>query len=255
MSGPLYLLHHTLKLLDPRTHWFPENKKNLKLSQRGKMAYPASSSYNWNLSLKLVLISTGVVTMALALKVSAPVVSDFVVSEIPSIWSFLLSWLRPPYLYILINCIIISIFASSKLKPRPDDPAPEMLAVPPTPTPVKEVREDYVVYGNYDILNRYGYDAAKASASVVRLVDSEGVEKTSSNEILINGSDAAVLWRSALNGGLHKQDSLELPYSNNEKENETPPVSARFAHRKPVKASPEGILSLPLRFFKEFSLF
>jgi hypothetical protein len=71
------------------------------------MAYfSASSSYNWNLSLNLVLISTSVLTMALALKVSALVVSNFVVSEIPSIWSFLLSWLRPPYLYILINYII-----------------------------------------------------------------------------------------------------------------------------------------------------
>lgn len=212
------------------------------------MAYlSASSSYNWNLSLKLVLISTGVVTMALALKVSAPVVSDFVVSEIPSIWSFLLSWLRPPYLYILINCIIISIFASSKLLPRPEDPALEMLAVPPTPTPVKDVRENYVGYD--DVLSTYGYDAAKASVSVVRVVDSEGVEKTSSNEILMNGNDEAVLSRSARTRELHKQDALELLFSNNEKENEKPPVSARFAHRKPVKASPEGILSLSLKSF------
>jgi hypothetical protein len=214
------------------------------------MAYfSASSSYSWNLSLKLVLISTGVLTMALALKVSAPVVSDFVVSEIPSIWSFLLSWLRPPYLYILINCIIISIFASSKLQPRPDDSAPEMLAAPPTPTPtpVKDVREDYVVYGNDDILSRYGYDTAKASVPVPveRGVDSEGVEKTSNNEILMNAGHEAALPTSAWNGRLLKQDSLELLFSNNEKENEKPPVSARFAHRKPVKASPEGILFPP----------
>lgn len=223
------------------------------------MAYfSASSSYSWNLSLKLVLISTGVLTMALALKVSAPVVSDFVVSEIPSIWSFLLSWLRPPYLYILINCIIISIFASSKLQPRPDDPAPEMLAAPPTPTPVEDVREDYVVYENDDILSRYVYDTAKASVPVVRGLDSEGVEKTSSNEILMNGGHEAVLPMSAWNGGLLKQDSLELLFSNNEKENEKPPVSARFAHRKPVKASPEGILfplSLSLSFILCFGIF
>ena len=215
------------------------------------MAYfSASSGYNWNLSLKLVLISTGVLTMALALKVSAPVVSDFVVSEIPSIWSVLLSWLRPPYLYILINCIIISIFASSKLQPRTDDSAPEMLAAPPTPTPtpVKDVREDYVVYGNDDILSRYAYDTAKASVPVPveRGVDPEGVEKTSSSEILMNAGHEAVLPRSEWNGGLLKQDSLELLFSNNEKENEKPPVSARFAHRKPVKASPEGILFLSL---------
>ena len=55
------------------------------------------------LSLKLVLISTGVLTMAMALKVSVSVVSDFVVSEVPSIWSIVLTWLRPPYLYIVIN--------------------------------------------------------------------------------------------------------------------------------------------------------
>ncbi|KAH0986752.1 hypothetical protein GBA52_013929 [Prunus armeniaca] len=82
------------------------------------------------LSLKVVLISTGLVSMAVALKLSAPVVSDIVASQVPSLWSSALSWLRPPYLYILINCIIITIVASSKLHPRPEDSSPEMITVP-----------------------------------------------------------------------------------------------------------------------------
>ena len=171
------------------------------------------------LSLKLVLISTGVLTMAMALKVSVPVVSDFVVSEIPSIWSIVLTWLRPPYLYIVINCIIISIVASSKLHTRTEeDPAPEM--VPLTPVPVVKVSDDVyesgVVLSGGGLGYSVGYDAAE-------------------KKVMDGGDDEAAVVASR---PVERKDSMELSFLSNE--NEKPPVSARFAHRKVVKASPEG---------------
>ncbi|KAL3851279.1 hypothetical protein ACJIZ3_013161 [Penstemon smallii] len=63
---------------------------------------------NWILSMKVFLvISAGVV-----IKISVPL--NLNVNEIPKIWSVILSWLKPPYLYIIINAIIITIAAASR---------------------------------------------------------------------------------------------------------------------------------------------
>lgn len=212
--------------------------------------YSSSSSNSWALSLKVVLISTGVLSMAVALKLSVPVVTDFVASEIPSLWSIVLSWLKPPYLYVVINCIIISIVASSKLHQKVDEPprliSPEMIVPPVTAEAVKisggEVaRTDYAVYSGV-VLTGYVYDPnAAAAAAKVSEAPAPPPRVVGKEELFVmNGGkvedDEAVAASLAWNG-LQRKDSLELCFSN---ENEKPPVSARFGHRKSVKASPEG---------------
>lgn len=62
--------------------------------------------------MKAVLISTGFVATAMHLKVIVPVALDF--SQAPIILSSFLTWLKPPYLYVITNVIIIVIFVSSK---------------------------------------------------------------------------------------------------------------------------------------------
>ncbi|KAM1273318.1 hypothetical protein ACFX2H_023232 [Malus domestica] len=133
-----------------------------------------SASNNWLLTLKVALISTGVVSMAVGLKLSSPLVADT---------SSAISWLRPPYLYILINCIIISIVASSKLHPTPEDShpkmEPELVMVPPmTMEKIStQIQSDYAAY-NGVILSEYGYDAnvlPKISDSYGRVVLEEKV--------------------------------------------------------------------------------
>ena len=69
---------------------------------------------SWLMTLKAVLISSGVASVGLLLKVYVPTAVDFSVSQAPVLWSSLLSWLKPPYLYVLTNGIIITIVASSK---------------------------------------------------------------------------------------------------------------------------------------------
>ncbi|KAL0694419.1 hypothetical protein Bca4012_061599 [Brassica carinata] len=62
--------------------------------------------------IKPVLISTGVVAMAMQLKIIVPVVAlDF--SRAPILFSSFLSWLKPPYLYVITNVIIAMIGFSS----------------------------------------------------------------------------------------------------------------------------------------------
>ena len=54
-------------------------------------------------------------------------------------------------------------------------------------------------------------------------------------KVMDSGDDEAAV---VVSRPVERKDSMELSFLN--KENEKPPVSARFAHRKAVKASPEG---------------
>ncbi|KAK4733217.1 hypothetical protein R3W88_007478 [Solanum pinnatisectum] len=69
-----------------------------------------SSTSNLMLKVKFLLISIGAVSSAIAIKSSVPLI----LYEFPTIWSGLISWLKPPYLYILLNGIIIIIAATSR---------------------------------------------------------------------------------------------------------------------------------------------
>ncbi|TQD76698.1 hypothetical protein C1H46_037780 [Malus baccata] len=209
-----------------------------------------SSSNNWLLTLKVALISTGVVSMAVGLKLSSPLVADAVTSQVPSLWSSAISWLRPPYLYILINCIIISIVASSKLHPKPEDShpetEPELVMVPPLTTEKisTQIQSDYAAY-NGVILSEYGYDAnvlPKISDSYGGVVleekvwVSEAVKKENREDrAAIDGGDENALVSTPVKTSLQRKGSMEFWLNENQK----PPVSARIGHRKSVKASPE----------------
>ncbi|KAJ6738094.1 COTTON FIBER (DUF761) [Salix koriyanagi] len=64
---------------------------------------------------KVVLVLTSVLFLSLNLKVSVTLVHDFSVNQAALLWStFLMSWLKPLYLFVIINCIIITIVASSR---------------------------------------------------------------------------------------------------------------------------------------------
>ncbi|KAK2639196.1 hypothetical protein Ddye_026991 [Dipteronia dyeriana] len=77
-----------------------------------------SSSGSITFSFKVGLVSTCVLSAAMVLKFSFPLISEFVASDIPVFWNVVLQWLKPPYLYVVINCIIISIVASAKLQQK-----------------------------------------------------------------------------------------------------------------------------------------
>ncbi|KAF2314285.1 hypothetical protein GH714_025030 [Hevea brasiliensis] len=114
------------------------------------MSYPAPGS-GLVLSLKIALISTCVLSVAVMLKLSVPVVTDFAVHELPLMYSSVISWLRPPYLYLVINGIIISIVASSKLQlQKPEEPSKQQEIIPPpmlaveVPKASGDIPSDYI---------------------------------------------------------------------------------------------------------------
>ncbi|CAA2951351.1 Hypothetical predicted protein [Olea europaea subsp. europaea] len=54
----------------------------------------------------------------------------FLIPFIFQIWSIVLPWLSPPYLYIIMNCIIIAIAASSRFHKIASSPSPESDSFP-----------------------------------------------------------------------------------------------------------------------------
>ncbi|KAI3441564.1 uncharacterized protein J3R85_002158 [Psidium guajava] len=202
------------------------------------------SSATWLLSLKVLLASTLVLSAAVLLNLSLLGVTDFVTYEVPSIHGL--------FLYILINCIIISIVASSRLQHRADDQVPELamaeyvgpppeavVAAPAEDLKVPEVvRAEYGVFRNaYDarLVNAYG--GADAGALEAEEVDDEAV-------VAADGGDDPMVPESA--SPPQRNDSSDFSFlSPNEDRREKPPVSSRFGHRKSAKSSPD--VGQPLR--------
>lgn len=228
------------------------------------------------LSVKIFLISTIVLSAAIMLKVSAPAVTDFAVSEVPSIWNGVVSWLKPPYLYLIINCIIITIVASSKLQNKLDEnssPAPSVVSPENSAQfhPIKDVSPaaDYyspvlhdlngavlknqavearpIVYeyptaGVYDakvekvsVVNPYSHVDARTSENVTSF-NVNAFTYPEPNEVVAEKDDFVISKSSR--APVMRQDSIDYSISGNSAER--PPASARFAHRKNVKSTPEG---------------
>ncbi|XP_068668756.1 uncharacterized protein [Aristolochia californica] len=170
-------------------------------------------------SVKTLLLSTGVLSTALVLKFSLPSILSFLLYEVPLLYGLLHSWLTPPYLYFVINGIIITIAASSRFQQKGEvaeaAPSGKIVAVAEA-----EIRPDYVVAEPA----RFGEPEARVAAGKT---DEEGEEK---EEFVISRADYS----------LSRGNSMEVPLEYQLTMTERPPASARFGHRKNVKASPEG---------------
>lgn len=67
-------------------------------------------------AIQLILLSAGFISTVLVFKTSViPYSLDIVICTLPGLWVKLKSWLSPPYIYIIINFIIIFIAVSSTL--------------------------------------------------------------------------------------------------------------------------------------------
>ncbi|XP_008777616.2 uncharacterized protein LOC103697522 [Phoenix dactylifera] len=205
------------------------------------MGYRKSSSSTWVFSLKAMVASVVVLSAALMLHLRGASILGFLVSEIPRMYGFLLSWLTPPYLYFVINGIILSIAASSRFqKPAPDgqDPArsapsmanPTLTQLPEYMPPAEEyaakIAEDvqpepeFVAPAEYEGEEVVGLEVAAAAE------EAEGEE-----EFVISRSSWSPQRRESRETAT-ATDYLAVT--------EKPLVSVRFGRRKNVKPSPEG---------------
>lgn len=241
-----------------------------------------SSSSSLALPLKLLLLSTSVLSAAVLLKLSVPAIADFAVTDVSSIYNVVVSWLRPPYLYLVINCIIITIVASSKLQSKVGD-----VAISPSPAPPLEpvpVHPQPLVIFPEPVLKQYDYDSItvvkrEAAVETVQLkpdvfeystadnfvrngLDRYETKVLEANEEFINVNAAVASTEAETNSyrreevlveaksspspspsPISRRDSSDFSFSN-----EKPSVSKRIGHRRAVRASPEGTyLSLSSR--------
>ncbi|XP_058088555.1 uncharacterized protein LOC131235372 [Magnolia sinica] len=219
------------------------------------MAIFSKSSNTWIFSIKALLLSTLVLSAALVLNLSVPMLREFFISVVPQIWRCILSWLTPPYLYFVINGIIISIAASSKFHHKSDDVAEPVGSKNPV-----EMRPDLVVPLQYEtaVLKspaafRPDFDAPVHYEPMVLLTPA-GIRPD------FEVSEAAATDKetegSALDSTEGGEDEDEFVLSKSEwtrkRRNATeysllkekPLVSVRFAHKKNVKASPDGSRAL-----------
>lgn len=128
-------------------------------------------SKTWILSLKLFLISSGLVSISILIKLSVPLVTQFISYQIPLIWSYLTtSLLSPLYLYLATNLIIIIIVISSRYQNERIESEPLLI----------HQSEDYeLVYGeNVSPLDEAVKSAVAGGADVAQ-VEEEFVEARS----------------------------------------------------------------------------
>ncbi|XP_038893632.1 uncharacterized protein LOC120082507 [Benincasa hispida] len=204
----------------------------------------------WLLSLKAMLMSAGVLSMALALKVSVPLVFEFSVLYVPLIWNSLISCLRPPYIYIIINGIIISIVASSRFHQKEADAYVEIpsatreivseFTIVESPTAYEQ--RDELIVSEVKAIDAIDLPFEEAIAPEVKEIEAvilpreevivpeaKVIETISSVEAEAEDEDKFVI---SANPRRNSLERMRLP--------EKPLVSSRFGHRKSAKASPEG---------------
>ncbi|KAJ8754688.1 hypothetical protein K2173_010779 [Erythroxylum novogranatense] len=186
------------------------------------MAFPAWSYGRLVLSVKVVLISTGLLSAAVILKHFVPSVTELAASDLPVVYSSILSWLRPPYLYFVINFIIISIVASSKLQHQKTDQPFTTVVV--TSANVKSF--DYDVPAKYvEDGYSYGSDMEEVAAKAVveeRVFIAEDMTVLDGGELVSN----------RMAGAPQRSDSME--FSADKEDTSKPLISARFGRRKAI---------------------
>lgn len=190
--------------------------------------------------------------MALFFKTSVPFVMDFSVSRAPVIWSSFLSWLRPPYLYLIINVIIITIVASSHFYQN-NDVSTESSSSSSHPPPDVEyemkvksdlhrsvVYEQQVADVDYEMKVKSDFGSVVYEQEQPVKVEDIKAPVFEDKSVVVNGGAVEAVYEDAACTPPKRTNSSDI-LTEYGLVAEKPLVSARFGHRKPVKASPEGI--------------
>ncbi|MBA0627738.1 hypothetical protein Godav_022548 [Gossypium davidsonii] len=201
-----------------------------------------ASASTWMLSLKVLFISSGVLSIALGLKLSVPLVLEFSVSQAPLLWSTFRSWLKPPYLYFVINGIIITIAVSSRFHQNngENEKTEELMPQQPRSKILVEQRPDL----EYEMKSSLDFDSVETvvyeQKEIVQEVETT-VFESETNVAVVDDGDGGDVFAISKSEWIppRRMDSSEIPLDVLFPV-EKPPASSRFGHRKPVKANPEG---------------
>ncbi|KAF9683516.1 hypothetical protein SADUNF_Sadunf04G0021900 [Salix dunnii] len=189
-----------------------------------------------SLSFIAVLISTSVLLLSLNVKVSVTLEHGFSTNQAALLWSCLISWPKPLYLFVIINCIIITIVISSRFH-RNTNGASTYDQIEKIPM------EDYVhdmKFRSDGALNLRALSAYQDREEEEEVVfeDKSMVIEDGKNEV----ADDFVIPMSTRVPPIKRNDSSEnnLLLLENLSPAGKPLVSSRFGHGKVVEVSHEG---------------
>ncbi|THU68392.1 hypothetical protein C4D60_Mb08t03420 [Musa balbisiana] len=199
-----------------------------------------SGSGSRMLFLKAALASAAVVVTTAVMLHAGPPIRRLLATEAPRAYASLLAWLTPPYLYFVLNAIILSIAAASRFhKPSADSTN----RVPVSPAEMVVHPPDYMLPVEYQ--EEHSWDAPST-----RLVAaaSEEYYGGGEQEAMVVGQEETVVKAEA--AGEEEEVEQELVSSRSswtpermaspELLTEKPLVSVRLGHRKNHKSTPDG---------------
>ncbi|RZS23174.1 hypothetical protein BHM03_00056049 [Ensete ventricosum] len=197
------------------------------------------------LSLKASLASAAVVVTAAAMLLHAgPPIQRLHAAEVPRAFASLVVWLTPPYLYFVLNAVILCIAVSFRL----DKPHVDSAELAPSPTTEVVVHLiEYMPPTEYE--EELGEDASSTRFVTATTEDDKGEQ-----EAVVLGQKEAVskaetvgeeqevgqeFVTSSSNFSPEQKPSTESPMESLPGLDK-PLVSIRFGHRKSLKPGPDG---------------
>ncbi|KAI0497773.1 hypothetical protein KFK09_021008 [Dendrobium nobile] len=180
---------------------------------RGREKEIKSTMGHWIFSASIVAASAAVLSAALALWLATPSVANFLVAGAPQLYGSVTSWLTPPYLYLIVNGIIISIAATSRYQ--------KTVAADAQLSPFSE-QADFRVE-DADLL---------VEVQDLRVQGDESLSEPAKEEFVLLSSS----WSPKME---ESKDPLEKSTGKGLLVNK-PLVSARLGRRRSIKSIPEG---------------
>uniref|UniRef100_A0ACD5YQW9 Uncharacterized protein n=1 Tax=Avena sativa TaxID=4498 RepID=A0ACD5YQW9_AVESA len=203
-------------------------------------------------TLKAGAAAAAAVLVAAGLRLVGPAAAGFVAEEIPRAQAAAATWLTPPYLYLVINAIIISIAASSRYQPTrasTTSHAHAAVGAEAVPVPAPALAMPVEVPAPASAMQMEVSAPAVAMAVAARAPEAVAVQPSAVKMALpvpkVEEEEDFLISRSAWTPDrrVAREEVEVAPFADLTNSREKPLSSARFS-RKAAKPSPEGSRAL-----------